>query len=220
MHHEKPESPAAHAPRAWVIDRDGVRAVAEPVAPEAPGAEPQARLHLAGGRTLLVPARALAAQHDGTYRVPFVFATAAGTPQPAQAPPAGAGASARAVLPVLEERLDVGRRARETGRVRVHKRVESRPVVVDEPLERVGVEVVHVPVNRYLREPVGPHYDGDTLVLPVMEEVVVVERRLVLREHVRVTPQRSSFRAPQTVPVRREVVEVERDGAPPAQRRR
>jgi stress response protein YsnF len=65
-------------------------------------------------------------------------------------------------------------------------------------------------VNRIVEDIPEPHYDGDTLVLPILEEVLVVEKRLILREEVRITPVREEVRDPQTHTVRREHVDVER----------
>jgi stress response protein YsnF len=44
----------------------------------------------------------------------------------------------------------------------------------------------------------------------VLEEVVVVEKKLLLREEVRITRKKGSERDPQKVSVRRERVEFER----------
>jgi hypothetical protein len=56
----------------------------------------------------------------------------------------------------------------------------------------------------------GVRYEGDTMVIPIFEEVLVVEKRLVLKEEIRVTRRRTSFRSPQRVTLRREVPTVER----------
>jgi stress response protein YsnF len=55
-----------------------------------------------------------------------------------------------------------------------------------------------------------PRQEGDTWILPVLEEILVVEKRLMLREEVRVTPTRRDVHNPQKHLVRREHIEVER----------
>jgi stress response protein YsnF len=52
--------------------------------------------------------------------------------------------------------------------------------------------------------------EGDTLIVPLAEEVLVVEKRVFVREEVRITRRREQVREPQQVPVRREDVVVER----------
>lgn len=101
-------------------------------------------------------------------------------------PPAGPPPEAEQVLPVLEERFRIGRRGRETGRVRVAVTTAEQARTVEEVLRRRVVEVTRVPVGRVVAAPPELREEGgDTLVVPVVEEVLVVERRLVLREEVR-----------------------------------
>jgi uncharacterized protein (TIGR02271 family) len=120
------------------------------------------------------------------------------------------GGSEPLVIPVIEERLEVEKNRRETARVRVRKTVESEDKVVEDMLVEQAYDVQHVPVNRVIEGPVEPRYEGDTLVLPVVEEVLVVEKRLMLREEVRITRKRQEHRSPQTHTLRREKVQVDR----------
>jgi uncharacterized protein (TIGR02271 family) len=113
-----------------------------------------------------------------------------------------------AVIPVAAEILRVGRRRVATGRVHVRKVVRDRFVTVDEPLRRDDVVVERVPVNRIIDGPVAPRQEGDTLVLPVVEEVLVTQLRLV--EEVRVRMRRSARRHRRQVRLRREEVRIER----------
>jgi hypothetical protein len=48
-------------------------------------------------------------------------------------------------------------------------------------------DIEHVPVGRILDAPVPQRQEGDTLVLPVIEEVLVYRRKLYLREEIRIT---------------------------------
>lgn len=118
-----------------------------------------------------------------------------------------------AVIPVLEEELEVGTRRVETGGgVRVDKTVEEREASIDEPLTKEEVEVERVAVDRAVDGPVAVRYEGDTMIVPVLEEVLVVEKRLVLKEEIRITRRRSEVHAPQRVVLRREHATVERIG--------
>ncbi|MFC0252060.1 DUF2382 domain-containing protein [Massilia consociata] len=124
-------------------------------------------------------------------------------------------------IPVIEEQLDVGTRVVETGRgVRIHKTVSEQPVTIDERLTREEVDVRHVPVDRIvaLEEAPATRHEGDTLVVPVLEEVLVVERRLRIKEELHITRIRHEERYQDTVPLKAERVEVERfdeAGTPP-----
>lgn len=122
---------------------------------------------------------------------------------------------AAAVIPVVAEELDVERRSVETGRVRVTKRVEAHEEVVDAPVLTEEVLVERVPVNQFVDAAPQPRQEGDVLVLPVLEEVVVVERRLRLKEEIRITKRVTEARDPQTVTLRSEDVKIERIAPPP-----
>jgi stress response protein YsnF len=98
-----------------------------------------------------------------------------------------AAATNVASIPVLVEQLLVDRQVEEAGALRVRIAVDEQPCDVRENalVERVNVERVarNVPVAGR-RE---PWTDGETLVVPLYEEVSVVERRLMLKEEVRLT---------------------------------
>jgi stress response protein YsnF len=116
-------------------------------------------------------------------------------------------------IPVIEEQLAVGTRIVETGRgVRIHKTVSEQPVTIDERLGREEVDVRHVPVDRIvaLEEAPATRYEGDTLVVPVLEEVLVVERRLRIKEELHITRIRHEEHYRDTVSLKAERVEVER----------
>jgi uncharacterized protein (TIGR02271 family) len=126
---------------------------------------------------------------------------------------ADAAAVVPTVVPVIAEELAVGRRAVERGRVRVSKQVREREEVVDLPSVAEDVVVERVPVNRVVDAAPAPRQEGDTWVVPVMEEVVVVEKRLVLKEEVRITKRRTESHDPQRVTLRTENVKIDRISA-------
>jgi uncharacterized protein (TIGR02271 family) len=125
------------------------------------------------------------------------------------------------VVPVVAEQLAVGTRTVDTGRgVRVHKTVVEQPVTIDERLARDEVEVRHVPVDRIvaLEEAPANRYEGDTLIVPVLEEVLVVERRVRIKEELHITRIRREEQYQEEVTLRAEQVRVERfdeSGTPP-----
>jgi uncharacterized protein (TIGR02271 family) len=114
------------------------------------------------------------------------------------------------VIPIVVEQAQVAKREVETGRVRIQKTVATAQEQVDVPLTREQVHVARVATERYLDEPATPHYRGNTLVIPVMEEVLVVQKRLLLREEIHVTTVRAEVRHQETVTVQREQVTVTR----------
>jgi uncharacterized protein (TIGR02271 family) len=115
----------------------------------------------------------------------------------------------RLTVPLHEEVLEPEVRTAETGRIRVHKRVETVPEELTVEASREEVDIQRVPVNRQVDTAPTPWREGDTLVIPVVEEVIVTETRLVVREEVRITRRRITEQVPVRGTVRREVVDIE-----------
>jgi len=115
------------------------------------------------------------------------------------------------VVPVIEEQVNIEKEVVETGSVRLTKRVKQEEVWVDVPVTREELHVEHVPINQYVETPPEPvRYEGDTMIIPVLKEEIVVQKRLVLVEEVRVTRRRIETNVPQQVSLRKEEIEVDR----------
>lgn len=127
-----------------------------------------------------------------------------------------AASSEHAVVPVVEEEVRFGTRQVETGRVRVRKLVREEEETFDEPLAREEVTVERVAVEKFVDGPQPMRREGDVVVIPIVEEVLVVEKRLMLKEELRVRKRIVEERSPQTVTLRREEAVVERLPAPGA----
>ena len=118
-----------------------------------------------------------------------------------------------AVVPAVEETAVVRKERVVTETVRLRKRVHEEEEVLDVPVQTEAIEVERVPVGRWIEAPAEVRHEGDTAVYPVVEEVLVVEKRLRLVEEVRVTRRRTTRRVQERVGLRREEVVVERDAA-------
>jgi stress response protein YsnF len=122
--------------------------------------------------------------------------------------------ASEAVLPLVEEALRVGKRRVETGRVRVSVRTEAEERIVRETLRSERAELERVPIGRELAEgepaPALRQEPDGTVVLPVLEEILVVERRLVLREEIRMRLVAVDEAVEQPMTVRRQRASVER----------
>jgi stress response protein YsnF len=69
--------------------------------------------------------------------------------------------------------------------------------------------VERVAVNRYIEEPVAIRREKEKTIIPVLEEVLVVEKRLLLKEELHVSKRTTEVRNPQEAVVRSEEVEIE-----------
>lgn len=174
-----------------IIDEVGRRGIVETMD------EQSVRVRMEDGRSLIIPRESLIVEAENIYRVEFDLSRLQ-TPTEDQV-----------VVPLVAETLHVGKETVEHA-IRVHKHVREETVVVDEVLRREDVTVERVPIDRYVEQPVETRYDGDTIIVPVMEEVLVVEKRLLLREEIRITRRQIVAHDPQEHTLRREEVTVER----------
>jgi uncharacterized protein (TIGR02271 family) len=200
-------SSEARAPDALLQSRivDSTGKQASIVSIERSGEDALAWIRVDDGPQVLVPVSLLALQADGAYRLPFAFDRRPGN-----------DGSSGLTFPVVQEQVSVGKRIADTGRgVRINKTVSEQEYVVDEPMLHDELEVEHVAIDAIVSDTDPPRmrYEGDTLVVPVLEEVLVVQKQLRLREEVRITRHRREVHAPQTVLLRSEHIETERFNA-------
>lgn len=113
-----------------------------------------------------------------------------------------------AVLPIVEEQLRVGKVLRAGRTVTVRTRVVQDEAVVAEDLLRETVTVRRVPIGRPVDAAEAPRQEGDTLVIPVYREELVVTKQLVLEEEIHLSQTTSTEHVSQTVPLARTLVEI------------
>ena len=119
------------------------------------------------------------------------------------------------VIPVIHETVTIEKREFESGKVVVHKTVSERDEVVEVLLRQQDLVVERVPVGRVVQEAPQTRQDGDTLIVPILEEVLVVEKRLMLKEELHIRKQSSERTEQKTIRLRSEQVEIEQTGRTP-----
>jgi uncharacterized protein (TIGR02271 family) len=203
-----------------VTDQEGRRVKTKLLSEE----EDSLHLGLEDGRRLIVPHDLLVKERGGGYLLladwSELEAQLEGLQGGAAASQPGAGektgtktqleAGEKQVLQLAAEVLKVGKRRVERGRVRIRTRVVETEETVDEPLVREEVDVERVQVERLVEHPEGVRQEGDVTVIPLYEEVLVLEKRLMLTEELRVRKKRTERRNPQRITLRREEAVVER----------
>lgn len=117
-------------------------------------------------------------------------------------------------IPLIRESLQVDKQWVEAGAVVIRKAVENRTETVPVALNYEEVLVERVPVQRVLAdgEEVAPRQEGDTLVIPVVQEELVVLKRRVVREEIHVSKQRLVRQEQISDVVRSEQITVETTG--------
>ena len=113
-------------------------------------------------------------------------------------------------LELVDEQLEVGKREVERGRVIVRTRVDTREEIAEAALRQEEVSVERVPVGRPVEAAPPVREEDGVLIVPVLEERLVVTTRLVLKEEVRITRKSRTETVRQPVTLRSERAEVER----------
>jgi hypothetical protein len=142
-------------------------------------------LQLESGQQV-VTAAAFMQYPDGSYSLPLRLTALL----PIDRAP-GSDAGAPLVLPVMVAELDVHTRRVETGTARMTKRVQEREVLVDEPLWRDEVDSTRGPGQRVVDGPMPVRYEGgDTRIVSLLQEVLVVEKQRRLTKDLHIRTQR------------------------------
>jgi uncharacterized protein (TIGR02271 family) len=118
-------------------------------------------------------------------------------------------------IPLVEERARIDKRLVETGRVRIRTIVDEQLARVSEELEHDEVSIERVPIDREVTTAPQVREEDGVLIVPVLEEVLVVEKRLVLKEELHIRRNRSRERFDQAVALRRTRAEVQRTTTTP-----
>jgi uncharacterized protein (TIGR02271 family) len=115
-------------------------------------------------------------------------------------------------VPVIGEEVHVDTRVVDTGGIRVSKDITERIETVDEPTIRHEAVIDRVPIDRILGPGELPSIreEGDTVIIPLFEEVLVVEKRVRLKEELRVTRVTREERSSERITLRTEQASVRR----------
>ena len=171
--------------------------------------DPQVVLQLADGTQFLVPRDLLVPTGEGHFKLSVNLRDYARSSRAE----ASKDTAKDTVVSVAEETLQVGKRSVTKGVVQLSKRVVERQETVDLPLQQARVRLERVSVNQVVSEAAPVRYEGDTMIVPLYEEVLVVSKQLMLAEEVRITKARTEQRQPQQVTLRRETAELSREAA-------
>ena len=118
-----------------------------------------------------------------------------------------------AAIPLVEERVSIAKRQVESERLQVSITVNEREERVPVELAQDEVEVERVPRNVPVSEVPSVRHEGNTTIIPVVEEVVVLEKRMVLVEEIHVRRVTSTTTEHVPVTIRSEQASIDRERA-------
>lgn len=116
-------------------------------------------------------------------------------------------------IPLLEEAVVVGKQRRATGKVTVSTEVTTENLIARETLDRRTADVKRVPHGIEVDHEPQVREENGVLIVPVVEERLVIEKRLFLVEELHIIREHTSL--PVEIPVTRRVMRavVDRDDA-------
>jgi uncharacterized protein (TIGR02271 family) len=114
------------------------------------------------------------------------------------------------VIPVFEEELSVAKKVVETGRVQVSRVTHSHEQLVDELLNHERVDIQRMPIDKRIDAMPSIREEGDVTIVPVVEEVLKVERYLLLKEEIHIRRIKETERHQERVLLRRQEATVSR----------
>ena len=112
-------------------------------------------------------------------------------------------------VPVLEETLHVEKTARESDRLWIKTSVAERTEYVDLELLTGEAVIERVQVNRIVDTAPATREEGDIIIVPLLEEIVVVEKKLVLREEIHIRRHETVKHVREPIRLRSEQVSLE-----------
>jgi uncharacterized protein (TIGR02271 family) len=120
------------------------------------------------------------------------------------------------VFPVMEERLEIDKKEIETGKIRINKEVQEEVHNLKMALLEDHINIEKVLINQYVETAPPVRYEGDTTILPVVKEVMVVVKKLMLVEEVHITRTQKETIKHQQETTKKENITITRVGSDPA----
>jgi len=114
-------------------------------------------------------------------------------------------------IPIIEEQATVGKKIIDTARVTVSKTINEKTEAFEIPLKQEEIVIKRVPKNELIETmPAATRYEGEVMIIPILKEVAVIEKRMMLVEEIHIWKLQSEKTETQEVTVRKEEVHVTR----------
>ena len=113
-------------------------------------------------------------------------------------------------IPLRAEDLTVSKLQVADDIVRVRTVTREHETFVEETLNHERVEIERVPIGRQIEAIPPVRQEGDTTILSVVEETLVIERRLILKEEIYIRRLHVAERHQETVVLRKQEAVITR----------
>jgi uncharacterized protein (TIGR02271 family) len=114
------------------------------------------------------------------------------------------------VIALAEEEVRLDKRMVTTGKVRVRTIVDVETELAKATLDGETVDITRVPIDRIVDQAPGIRVEDNVTIIPVLEEVLIVEKRLVLKEEVHIRKLATTEEVEIPVELRKQHAVIER----------
>lgn len=115
------------------------------------------------------------------------------------------------IIPVIEEDVQITKKVIDIAQVNISKTVNESTETFQIPLSSEEIVVKRIPINEYVDTmPPASRYEGETMIIPVLKEVAVIEKRMMLVEEIHVSKLKTENIETVDVLVKKEEVNVTR----------
>jgi stress response protein YsnF len=91
------------------------------------------------------------------------------------------------IIPVVEEEVVTGKKIVKKGTVTIEKKINEEDSQVEMPVTSEVVNIEHIPQNQIIDTWPNIRHEGETIIIPVVKEVIV--KKLMLVEEIRITKE-------------------------------
>lgn len=118
--------------------------------------------------------------------------------------------TAQIVVPLHDEEVTISRRRVERDVVKVQTITHVREALINEDLVHERVEIERIAMGQIVASTPPVREEGDVTIIPVVEEIVVIEKRLVLKEEIHLRRIRVTEQHRETVALREQEAVITR----------
>jgi uncharacterized protein (TIGR02271 family) len=112
---------------------------------------------------------------------------------------------------VVEENLKVDKKITEKGKVKISKSVKEESEIINLPTVNEEVKIERFSRNQIIDKlPEAVRYEGNTMIIPVLQEITVIEKKILLVEEIHITKTSVSSTETKEVTLLKEEVKIER----------
>ena len=130
-------------------------------------------------------------------------------------PDHGGSEKNKTIIPVVEETIQLDKEWIEKGATRFKKKVDEETVNVPLLSRTQKYSVERIPVNQYVDQaPPAIRYEGKTMIISIIEEEAVIQKRLKVVEELHITSSEVEKRTNAEVNLKKERIIIERDPGP------